>query len=401
MTSLFQSAPSAPLDPIMRLFEAFHQETRPDKINLVVGVYTDAQGRVPVLRAVQEAERAWIDQARPKQYRPIEGTAGFRSGVQRLLFGENAAVLQAKRAATLQSVGGTGALKIGADVLKQLLPDAIVAVSDPSWENHRALFEAAGFTVRSYPYYDATRQDVRADAMLDALRGLPRGSIVVLHACCHNPTGNDLDPAQWRAVVDACVQGGLVPFVDMAYQGFGDGLEEDALAARLFAEAGVDFLVASSFSKSFSLYGERIGALTLVSSDPGAIGRAESLAKRLVRTNYSNPPTHGAAIVEAVLQTPALYDAWTEELAGMRHRIHDMRTRLVQALDAQDLGRGFSAITRQKGMFSYSGLTATQAEALRARHGIYALDTGRICVAALNPGNLPRVVDAIADVVRG
>lgn len=401
MSELFSGIASAPLDPIMRLFEAYNADPSERKLNLVVGVYTDAQGRIPVLRAVRQAEDAWVAQGRPKNYRPIEGTAGYRQGVQALLFGADGEVVQAKRATTLQSVGGTGALKIGADVLKRIAPGATVAISSPSWENHRALFEAAGFPVVEYPYYDAATHAVRFDAMVAFLRRLPEGSIVVLHACCHNPTGNDLDAAQWGTVVDLCVDRKLIPFVDIAYQGFGDGLQEDALAVRLFAQAKRDFFVASSFSKSFSLYGERVGAMTIVCADPADAPQVEALAKRLVRTNYSNPPTHGAAIVESVLQTPALRASWEEELESMRTRIRDMRLRLTQGLEQKVPGRSFQFIAHQKGMFSYSGLTAEEIGRLRTEDEIYALDTGRICVAALNDGNIDRVVGAIGRVLGG
>ncbi|OZI34097.1 aromatic amino acid aminotransferase [Bordetella genomosp. 10] len=400
MSELFSGIPSAPLDPIMRLFEAYNADPSDRKLNLVVGVYTDAEGRIPVLRAVRQAEDDWVAQGRPKNYRPIEGTPGYRQGVQALLFGADSEVVRTRRATTLQSVGGTGALKIGADVLKRIAPDATVAISAPSWENHRALFEAAGFPVVEYPYYDPAAHAVRFDAMVDFLRRLPQGSIVVLHACCHNPTGNDLDAAQWRTIVDVCTERKLTPFVDIAYQGFGDGLAEDALAVRLFAEAGRDFFVASSFSKSFSLYGERVGAVTIVCADPADTPRVEALAKRLVRTNYSNPPTHGAAIVETVLQTPALRRSWEDELESMRTRIRDMRLRLAQGLASRAPGRSFQFIVDQKGMFSYSGLGAEEIGRLRTEDGIYALDTGRICVAALNDGNIDRVVDAIGRVLR-
>ena len=397
--SLFASIDPVPLDPIIRLWEAVTKDPSPDKLNLVLGVYTDAQGLVPRLSAVQQAERDWLARAQPKTYRPIEGTRGYVEGVQALLFGADAPVLAQGRALTLQSIGGTGALKIGADVLRQLRPGAQVAISDPSWENHRALFQAAGFEVVAYPYYAAGQQGVRFDAMLDFLGAMATGSIVVLHACCHNPTGNDLTPAQWQQLADLVCARGLIPFVDIAYQGFGDGLDDDALAVRLFAQKGVEFFIASSFSKSFSLYGERVGALTIVADSPASRGKVEGLAKRVVRTAYSNPPTHGAVLVESVLQTPALRQAWESELAGMRERIRNMCSQLVQGLEQRIPGRSFRFVIEQKGMFSYSGLTADEVQRLRERHRIYAVDTGRICVAALNDGNIDRVVDAIADVL--
>jgi len=400
MQSPFLHIPGTPLDPIMALFEAYNHDSRPEKLNLVVGVYTDENGSIPILDSVRSAEQEWFAQGKPKNYRPIEGTPGFRRSVQDLLFGEDSEVITDQRAATLQSVGGTGGLKIGADLLKKVLPDAVVAVSDPSWENHRALFEAAGFKVVSYPYHDPQSHGVRFDSMCAFLRTLPAGSIVVLHACCHNPTGSDLSPDQWRMLVDLTGENDLFPFIDIAYQGFGRGLAEDALAVRLFAQAHRDFLIASSFSKSFSLYGERIGAATIVCGDPAVVSRVEGLAKRLVRTNYSNPPTHGAAIVETVLCTPSLRSLWESELGHMRTRIRRMREQLADALDRNDLGGSFQFIKAQNGMFSYSGLSAEHAKTLRDDFGIYVLDTGRICVAALNDGNLDRVVRAITHVVK-
>lgn len=400
MSSLFAGIPDAPLDPIMRLFEAFNNDPSPTKLNLVVGVYTDADGKIPRLRAVQAAERRWIEQALPKSYRPIEGTKGFREAVQALIFGADAAVVREGRATTLQAVGGTGALKIGADVLAKLKPGAIVAVSDPSWENHRALFEQAGFKVVDYPYYSAERRGVDFEAMQAALRQLPAGSIVVLHACCHNPTGADLSADEWRALVPLLREHDLIPFLDIAYQGFGDGLDDDAFPVRLFAEEGLEFFIASSFSKSFSLYGERVGALTIVADDKTAKARVEALAKRLVRTNYSNPHTHGAAIVETVLTTPELRADWERELSEMRERILGMRNRLADSLQQRHPERGFDVIKAQKGMFSYSGLTPEEAVRLRQEHEIYALETGRICVAALNAHNIDRVLDAVDAVLK-
>ena len=383
MISLFAEIQDAPLDPIMRLFEAFNADPSERKLNLVVGVYTDADGKVPRLRAVQTAERRWIDKALPKTYRPIEGTKPFREAVQALLFGADAPILEQNRTATLQSVGGTGALKIGADVLAKLKPGARVAVSDPSWENHKALFSQAGFTVVDYPYFSAGIGGADYPAMRACLEGLEAGTVVVLHACCHNPTGADLTPDAWADLVPLMAQRGLIPFLDIAYQGFGDGLDADAAPVRLFAESGQEFLVASSFSKSFSLYGERVGALTIVAADPAMRTKVEALAKRLVRASYSNPHTHGAAIVETVLSDPALRADWERELAEMRERIRGMRVRMADSLQRRHPERGFDAIKGQKGMFSYTGLTPSEAVRLREQHEVYALETGRICVAAV------------------
>ncbi|GJD34755.1 amino acid aminotransferase [Methylobacterium aerolatum] len=401
MTSLFAGIQDAPLDPIMRLFEAFNADTRPGKLNLAIGVYTDAEGKVPRLRAVQEAEKRWIEKGLPKTYRPIEGTKPFRDAVQALLFGDGAPILSQNRAATLQSVGGTGALKIGADVLAKLRPGATVAVSDPTWENHRALFTQAGFTVTEYPYFSADTGGVDYPAMRAALAALPAGSIVVLHACCHNPTGADLTAEEWADLVPFLREKGLIPFLDIAYQGFGIDLDADAAPVRLLAESGQEFFVASSFSKSFSLYGERVGALTVVASDPAMRAKVEALAKRLVRWSYSNPVTHGAAIVEIVLTDPALKADWVKELGEMRERIKEMRVRMADSLHQRHPDRGFEAIKAQKGMFSYTGLSPEEAVKLREEHEVYALETGRICVAAVNTHNIDRVLDAIDGAVKG
>jgi len=400
MSSLFASVELAPRDPILGLTEQYNADTRPGKVNLGVGVYYDDQGRIPLLSAVRKAELARVEAASARGYLPIEGIAGYNSGAQKLLLGPDSAAVAEGRVLTTQTLGGTGALKIGADFLRKLLPQAKVAISDPSWENHRALFERAGFEVVAYPYYDAATHGVKFPAMLDCLRGLPRGTIVVLHACCHNPTGVDLSPEQWREVAAVVKAGDLVPFMDIAYQGFGDGLEPDAQAVRLFAAEGITMLVSSSFSKSFSLYGERVGALTVVAGNKDESARVLSQLKRVIRTNYSNPPTHGGTIVATILNTPDLYAVWEKELAGMRDRIREMRAGLVEKLSALGVKQDFDFVRRQRGMFSYSGLTAAQVERLREEHGIYAVSSGRICVAALNTGNLDAVAKAIAEVVR-
>jgi aromatic-amino-acid transaminase len=394
--SLFSAVELAPRDPILGLNEAFGADPRTDKVNLGVGVYYDAQGHVPLLRAVREAEKARLEAQLPRGYLPIDGIALYDSAVQKLLFGAGSPLLAERQVVTAQALGGTGALKIGADFLKRLRPDVPVAISNPSWENHRALFEGAGFKVVDYPYYDAATHGVDVDAMLAGLAALPQGAIVVLHACCHNPTGVDLSEADWTRVIETVRAHGLVPFLDIAYQGFGDGIDADAVAVRLFASSGVPFFVASSFSKSFSLYGERVGALSIVTGSHDEAVRVQSQLKRVIRTNYSNPPTHGAAVVSHVLNDDALRDTWETELGEMRERIRAMRRGLVQRLaKAGDFG----FIERQRGMFSYSGLTAAQVDRLRTEFGIYAVGTGRICVAALNDRNIDRVADAIAQVV--
>jgi aromatic-amino-acid transaminase len=399
--SLFSAVEMAPRDPILGLNEAYNADARPHKVNLGVGVYYDEQGRIPLLRAVAEAEKQRVAAQAPRGYLPIEGIAAYDQAVQHLLFGTESSLVREGRAITVQAVGGTGALKIGADFLKRLLPDAVVAISDPSWENHRALFESAGFPVQNYRYYDAASNGLNREGFLADLQALPERSVVVLHACCHNPTGVDLQPADWQAVLDVVKARNLVPFLDIAYQGFGDGIEEDAQAVRLFADSGLTFLVSSSFSKSFSLYGERVGALTLVSESREESARVLSQVKRVIRTNYSNPPTHGATIVATVLSNPELRALWEAELGEMRQRIRTMRNALVGGLAAAGATRDFAFVNAQRGMFSYSGLTAEQVERLKSEFGIYAVSTGRICVAALNERNLQPTIQAIAAVLKG
>ncbi|WP_394238612.1 amino acid aminotransferase [Pseudomonas anguilliseptica] len=397
--SLFSAVEMAPRDPILGLNEAFNADTRATKVNLGVGVYYNEEGRIPLLRAVAEAEKARIEAHAPRGYLPIEGIAAYDSAVQKLLLGADSELIAAGRVITTQAVGGTGALKTGADFLKRLLPNTVVAISDPSWENHRALFESAGFPVQNYRYYDAASHGINRAGMLEDLRNLPAHSVVVLHACCHNPTGVDLSLDDWKAVLDVLREREHVPFLDIAYQGFGDGIEQDAFAVRLFAASGIPFFVSSSFSKSFSLYGERVGALSIVTGSQEEAGRVLSQAKRVIRTNYSNPPTHGATVVASVLNSPELRALWEEELAGMRERIRGMRMAMVEQLAALNCKRDFGFVAQQRGMFSYSGLTAEQVERLKTEFGIYAVSTGRICVAALNQRNLPAVTQAIAAVL--
>ena len=397
--SLFSAVELAPRDPILGLNEAFNADTRTNKVNLGVGVYCNEEGRIPLLRAVVEAETARVAQHVSRGYLPIDGIAAYDQAVQTLLFGKDSPLIASGRVITTQAVGGTGALKIGADFIKQLLPDAVVAISDPSWENHRALFETAGFPVQNYRYYDAATHDVNRSGLLEDLNALPDRSIIVLHACCHNPTGVDLSPQDWKDVLAVVKAKNHVPFLDMAYQGFGDGIDEDAAAVRLFAESGLTFFASSSFSKSFSLYGERVGALSIVSESKEESARVLSQVKRVIRTNYSNPPTHGASIVAAVLNSPELRAQWEAELAEMRLRIRGMRNQMVDMLAKAAPQHDFSFVARQSGMFSYSGLTVEQVTRLRNEFGIYALDTGRICVAALNQNNIDAVTKAIVQVI--
>lgn len=398
--SLFSAVQLAPRDPILGLNEAFNADTRPTKVNLGVGVYTNEEGKIPLLRAVREAEKARVEAGLPRGYLPIDGIAAYDAAVQKLLLGNDSPLIAAGRVVTAQALGGTGALKIGADFLRTVNPNVKVAISDPSWENHRALFEAAGFDVVSYPYYDAATNGVNFDGMLSALNGYAPGTIVVLHACCHNPTGVDLTEAQWQQVVEVVKARNLVPFLDIAYQGFGESIEADAAAVRLFAAADLNAFVSSSFSKSFSLYGERVGALSIITSSKDEAARVLSQLKRVIRTNYSNPPTHGGAVVAAVLASPELHAAWVQELGEMRDRIRAMRNGLVERLKASGIDRDFSFINAQRGMFSYSGLTAAQVDRLREEFGIYAVSTGRICVAALNTRNLDAVAAAVAAVLK-
>ncbi|SDV49957.1 amino acid aminotransferase [Chitinasiproducens palmae] len=396
--SVFSAVELAPRDPILGLNEAYAADRRETKVNLGVGVYTDDQGRIPLLRSVAEAEQARVAARAARGYLPIDGIAAYDAAVQKLLFGADSALVAEGRAVTVQALGGTGALKLGADFLKRLDPSAHVAISDPSWENHRALFEAAGFAVDTYRYYDAASHGVDFAGMLADLRGYAAGTVVVLHACCHNPTGVDLDDAQWAQVVDVLRERQLVPFLDIAYQGFGESIEADATAVRRVAASGLPFLVASSFSKSFSLYGERVGALTLVTASSDEAKRVLSQVKRVIRTNYSNPPTHGGTVVATVLNDATLRAQWESELGEMRDRIRAMRDGLVERLKANGAQGDFEFVRQQRGMFSYSGLTSAQVDRLRDEFGIYAVSTGRICVAALRSSNLDMVAKAIATV---
>lgn len=396
---LFAAIEMAPRDPILGITEAFNADKNPNKINLGVGVYYDDNGKVPLLECVRKAEALLMEKLAPRTYLPIDGLAAYDKAVQELVFGADSAVVQEKRAITVQAIGGTGALKLGADFLQRFSPDSQVWISDPSWENHRALFESAGFVVNNYPYYDPATRGVNFAGMLDALKAMPAGSIVLLHACCHNPTGADLTDTQWTQVIQVVTQRGLIPFLDMAYQGFGEGIESDGKVVRLFAEAGGPVFVSNSFSKSFSLYGERVGALSIVAVSAEEAARVLSQLKRVIRTNYSNPPTHGGQVVAMALAVPELRTQWEEELAGMRVRIREIRQMLVQKLKEKAPHHDFDFVIEQRGMFSYSGLTKTQVNRLRDEFSIYAIDTGRICVAALNSRNIDTVANAIAKVL--
>lgn len=400
-SSLFSKIEMAPRDPILGVTEAFNADTNPKKINLSVGVYYDDNGKIPLLECVKRAKTMLTNAATPHTYLPIDGLALYDKTVQELVFGADSKVLSEKRAVTAQAIGGTGALKLGADFLKRFAPpNTQVWISDPSWENHRALFESAGFAVNNYPYFDAETHGVNFDGMLNQFNTMPRGSIVLLHACCHNPTGADLTPGQWTDIINIVQERELIPFLDMAYQGFGDGIDEDGEVVRRFADTGIPLFVSNSFSKSFSLYGERVGALSIVTTNSAETAIVQSQLKRVIRTNYSNPPTFGAKVVETVLANPELRALWESELATMRQRIRINRELLVDKLQEKAPQHDFSFVKAQRGMFSYSGLSKEQVAQLREKNSIYAIDTGRICVAALNANNIDVVVDAISHVLK-
>ena len=390
----------APRDSILGLTEQFVADANPAKINLGVGVYFNDEGQLPVLRCVAAAEQQLLAVPKARNYLPIDGIASYDKAVQGLVFGADSDAAGSGRVATVQTVGGTGGLKVGADFLAKLQPSAAVWISDPSWDNHRGIFRQAGFEVASYPYYDAASRGVRFDAMLAALESAKRGTIVLLHACCHNPTGCDLTTEQWQQVAAACATRALVPFLDMAYQGFGLGIDEDRAAVQAFLATGMQFLLSTSFSKSFSLYGERVGALSVVCADADEAARVLSQLKTVIRANYSSPPTFGASIVATVLNTPLLRQSWEEELGAMRERIRSTRHALVAKLRQAGVEGDLGYITRQSGMFSYSGLGVAQMQRLRSEFGVYGLDSGRICVAAINSRNINRVTVALAGVMQ-
>lgn len=397
--SLLDAVEMAPKDPILGVTEAYVADTNPKKVNLGVGVYTDDNGKVPVLECVRRAEQKLAESPLPRNYLPIDGLQAYDRAVQDVLFGANSDAVKKGRIVTVQTLGGTGGLKVGADLLRRVNPNAQLWISDPSWENHRAIFEFAGYTVNTYPYYDAPTHGINFDGMIAELQKMPAGSIAVLHACCHNPTGVDLSAQQWEKIIEVVKARNLVPFLDIAYQGFADGLDADAAAVRRFTETCPVVFVSSSFSKSLSLYGERAGALSVVTQSAEEAGRTLSQLKRVIRTNYSNPPTHGGQTVAMVLTTPELRTLWEKELGEMRDRIKLMRRELVEKIRSHRADFDFSFVAQQRGMFSYSGLTKEQVHRLRNEYSIYAIDSGRICVAALNSKNIDYVADAIAKVL--
>lgn len=398
--TFFSSIESAPADPILGITESFRNDLRPTKVNLGVGVYQNSHGRLPLMRCVEQAERRLAEHPKPRGYLPISGLPSEIADIQKLVLGADSDLIAQQRVVTVAALGGTGALKLGADFLhSQVSADATVLISDPSWENHRALFTRAGFTVGSYRYYDSAKHGIDFEGMLADLNAAAPGTIVVLHACCHNPTGYDLTHSQWEQVLVAVEERELIPFLDMAYQGFSGGLDEDAWTVRTFANRLENVLCSNSFSKNFGLYGERVGGLSIVCRDSEEASRVLSQMKIVIRTNFSNPPTTGALLVSTVLDDPQLTQMWIDELTQMRERIKAMRESLVHHLNERGAA-DVSYITEQSGMFSYSGLTTDKMVALRRDFGVYGTDAGRICVAALNEGNVGYVASAIASVMK-
>lgn len=396
---MFETIEMAPADPILGLTEAFKKDNREGKINLGVGIYMNDNGVTPIFESVRRAEKRLLEKETSKDYLPIPGSSEYGAAVQQLMFGANHQVVAAKCAVTAQTPGGTGALRVGADFVKRMFPKARMWVSAPTWENHLGVFKAAGLEVATYPYYNADKKALAFDEMMQSINAVPAGDVVLFHACCHNPTGMDPDPSQWQVIAEAVDRRGFLPFVDFAYQGLGDGLEEDATGLRTLCRPGRELIVASSFAKNFGLYNDRAGALTLVAASEDAAQRAFSQMKICIRTNYSNPPAHGGLIVTTVLKDPELRALWAQEVKDMCARINDMRVFFVETLKAKGVTRDFSFITRQKGMFSFSGLNRAQVEALREKYAIYVVGSGRINVAAMTRGNMDRLCQAIAEVL--
>ncbi|EKZ6372570.1 aromatic amino acid transaminase [Klebsiella aerogenes] len=396
---MFQKVDAYAGDPILSLMERFKEDPRSDKVNLSIGLYYNEDGIIPQLQAVADAEARLNAQPHGASlYLPMEGLNSYRHAIAPLLFGADHPVLKQNRVASIQTLGGSGALKVGADFLKRYFPQSRVWVSDPTWENHIAIFEGAGFEVSTYPWFDDETNGVRFEAFLAKLQTLPERDIVLLHPCCHNPTGADLSNAQWDEVVKVLKARNLIPFLDIAYQGFGAGMEDDAYAIRAIASAGLPMLVSNSFSKIFSLYGERVGGLSIVCDDAETAGRVLGQLKATVRRNYSSPPNFGAQVVAAVLNDPALKASWLAEVEAMRTRILAMRQTLVDALKEAVPGKNFDYLLKQRGMFSYTGLSAAQVDRLREEFGVYLIASGRMCVAGLNSRNVQRVAQAFAAV---
>jgi aspartate aminotransferase/aromatic-amino-acid transaminase len=396
---MFEQLDMAPPDAILGLTEAFKKDSNPDKINLGVGVYKDAQDRTPILESVKRAEERLLKTETSKSYLPIPGSPEYGALVRELLFGKDHEIIHNKRAVTAHTPGGTGALRVAADFIKKVHPEARIWVSQPTWENHKQVFGMAGLPILTYPYYDPENKCLAFEAMLDALRGAVAGDVVLFHACCHNPSGMDPDEAQWTAISGLIREKKLIPLVDFAYQGFGDGLEADAAGLRKLCYPCAEMMICSSFSKNFGLYNERCGAITVLAKNRDDAEKAFSHLKICVRTNYSSPPSHGGAIITTILLDPELRALWEQELTGMRDRINSMRRAFVEKLAAKGVKQDFSFITRQKGMFSFSGLNREQVETLRSRYSLYIVGSGRINVAGMTENNLDRLCDAIASVL--
>ena len=396
---MFESIEAAPRDAILGLSAAFREDHRSEKINLSVGVYQDEQGRTPMLECVRTAEGRLVEAAQSKSYLPIPGSPAYVEVVQKLVFGAGHEVLESKRVATAHTPGGTGALRVVADFLHTNLPDATVWMSDPTWPNHPNIFQAAGVPVNSFPYFDQTSNGLAWEAMLEAINKIPAGDVILLHGCCHNPTGIDPTVDQWKEIVDAVYDRGLAPLLDFAYQGFADGIQEDATGLRTFLRPGAELMVCNSFSKNFGLYRERVGALSIICPSESSVQAVQSQVNRVIRANYSNPPAHGAEIVNCVLRDSSLRQTWEKEVATMRSRINGMRQTLVDALKAKGVPGDYTFITQQRGMFSFTGLTKDQVETLREQFAIYIVGSGRINVAGLTPANVERVAEAIGAVI--
>jgi aromatic-amino-acid transaminase len=395
---LFSSVELAPRDPILGLNEAFNADPNPAKVNLGIGVYLTDEGKIPLMQAVEMVQKARLNSTAAHSYLPIDGMASYNMAVKKLLFQEESEALN-DAIVTVQTLGGTGGIKVGADFLKTIMPDSVVAISNPTWENHRMIFEFCGFKVVEYAYYDQNKHNLNFDNMVESLNALPRNSIILLHACCHNPTGIDLSASQWNKVIEICQAKDFVPFIDMAYQGFANGLKEDSEVISKFIKSGLTFLVANSFSKTFSLYGQRVGALSIVTKNSNQAKAVLSQIKRIIRTNYSNPPAYGASLISDILSSNELYQIWQDELDFMRNRIKLMRQNFTASLKKLCPNHDFSFVNAQNGMFSYSGLNANQVDKLIKEYGIYALSTGRICVAALTSKNIDIVTNAIKSVI--
>lgn len=397
----FSKVQQAPPDPILGITESFNKDSNPHKINLCVGVYQSETGGNPVLKSIKQAERMLLEQETTKDYLGIDGDREYTRGVQELLFGKSAETLGSNRAATLQTPGGTGALRVGADFIRSQYPQARVWVSDPTWPNHKGIFNSAGLEVKTYPYFDAENSRIRLDELLAALEAVPEGDVVLLHGCCHNPTGIDPTDEEWARIVEIFRARRIIPFLDFAYQGLGRGLDEDASSIRAFDKAGLEMLIASSFSKNMGLYRERVGAITFVTADSEAAGRVMSQAKLLVRTNYSNPPSHGAKTAGIVMGNPQIRELWISELNQMRDRIRQMRQDFVKKLAEVGVKQNFEFLAGQNGMFSFSGISGAQVERLKNEFGIYMAQNGRINVAAITPGNIDYLCRSILQTLHG